>query len=178
MLSREAQDSELLSGRLDAARLTKITETLVPAETVDDWFLCGPYAMVIYLRQALLDQGIQTDQVNSELFHVGKSPSEWRTTSTDSGDGSDVTISLDRRQSTFKLKSDDVPVLEAALRVRSDAPFACRGGVCGTCRAKVVGGEVAIDSNYAPEPEETEQGYVLTCGSHPTTATVKLDLNT
>lgn len=177
VLSREAQDAELLSGRLDAARLTKITETLVPAETVDDWFLCGPYAMVIDLRQALLDQGVQPAQVHSELFHVDKSPSEPRVTPPDSGDGSEVTINLDGRRSTFKLKSDDVPVLEAALRVRSDAPFACRGGVCGTCRAKVVEGAVAMDTNYALEPEEIEKGYVLTCQSHPTTGTVKLDFD-
>ena len=177
VLSREAQDAELLSGRLDAARLTKITETLVPAETVDDWFLCGPYEMVVDLRQALLDQGVQPTQVHTELFHVDKSPREPRTTPVDTGEGADVTITLDGRRSTFKLKSDDVPVLEAALRVRSDAPFACRGGVCGTCRARVVEGAVAMDTNYALEPEEIENGYVLTCQSHPTTDTVKLDFD-
>ncbi len=175
VLSREAQDAELLSGRLDAARLTKITETLVPAETVDDWFLCGPYAMVMDLRQALLDQGVQPPQVHSELFHVDKSSTERRTTPAETGDGADVTINLDGRRSSFKLKSDDVPVLEAALRVRSDAPFACRGGVCGTCRAKLVGGTVEMDTNYALEPEEIEKGYVLTCQSHPTSNEVVLD---
>jgi ring-1,2-phenylacetyl-CoA epoxidase subunit PaaE len=177
VLSREAQDAELLSGRLDAARLTKITETLVPAETVDDWFLCGPYEMVVDLRQALLDQGVQPTQVHTELFHVDKSPRAPRTTPVTTGEGADVTITLDGRRSTFKLKSDDVPVLEAALRVRSDAPFACRGGVCGTCRAKVVEGQVAMDTNYALEPEEIDKGYVLTCQSHPTTDTVKLDFD-
>lgn len=177
VLSREAQDAELLSGRLDAARLTKITETLVPAETVDDWFLCGPYEMVVALRQALLDQGVEQPQVHTELFHVDKNPAERRTTPPDSGEGADVTINLDGRRSTFKLKRDDVPVLEAALRVRSDAPFACRGGVCGTCRAKVVQGEVTMDTNYALEPEEIVNGYVLTCQSHPTTDTLKLDFD-
>lgn len=177
VLSREAQDAELLSGRLDAARLTKITETLVPPETVDDWFLCGPYVMVVDLRQALLDQGVQPDQVHTELFHVDKSPTERRTTPTDSSAGADVTINLDGRRSTFKLAGDGVPVLEAALRVRSDAPFACRGGVCGTCRAKLVEGAVTMDTNYALEPEEIAKGYVLTCQSHPTTDTVKLDFD-
>ncbi len=175
VLSREAQDAELLSGRLDAARLTKITETLVPTETVDDWFLCGPYAMVVELREALLDQGVNARHVHSELFHVESTPPDRRVTEADEGEGADVTINLDGRRSKFKLKGSDVPILEAALRVRSDAPFACRGGVCGTCRAKLVEGAVDMDTNYALEPEEIEKGYVLTCQSHPTTETVVLD---
>jgi ring-1,2-phenylacetyl-CoA epoxidase subunit PaaE len=86
-----------------------------------------------------------------------------------------VTILLDGRGSDLELRPDDVPVLEAALRVRSDLPFACKGGVCGTCRAKVVEGSVAMDVNYALEPDEVAQGYVLTCQSHPTAARVVLD---
>jgi ring-1,2-phenylacetyl-CoA epoxidase subunit PaaE len=175
VLSREAQDAELLSGRLDAARLTKITETLVPAETVDDWFLCGPYTMVLDLRQALLEQKVPPANVHTELFHVETASPERRTTPVDTGEGADVTINLDGRRSTFKLSGDDVPILEAALRVRSDAPFACRGGVCGTCRAKLVEGRVEMDTNYALEPDEIAKGYVLTCQSHPVTDTVKLD---
>jgi ring-1,2-phenylacetyl-CoA epoxidase subunit PaaE len=175
VLSREAQDSELLSGRLDAARLTKITETLVPTETVDEWFLCGPYDMVMDLRDALVQAGVEKEHVHSELFHVDKAPPPLIHPIDDGGEGSEVTISLDGRRSTFRLKAGDVPVLEAALRVRSDAPFACRGGVCGTCRAKVVEGAVEMDTNYALEPEEIAAGYVLTCQSHPTTPTVRLD---
>ena len=177
VLSREEQESELLSGRLDAARLTKITETLVPVETVDDWFLCGPYAMVLDLREALLAQGVDKARVHAELFHVETNPPERRVTPADAGEGAAVTINLDGRRSTFRLKGGDVPVLEAALRVRSDAPFACRGGVCGTCRAKVVEGSVEMDTNYALEPDEMEAGYVLTCQSHPTSDTVVLDFD-
>ncbi len=177
VLSREAQDAELLSGRLDSARLTKITETLVPAETVDDWFLCGPYEMVVDLREALLEQDVDPAHVHTELFHVESKPPERRTTEADEGEGADVTISLDGRRSAFKLKGNDVSVLEAALRVRSDAPFACRGGVCGTCRAKLVEGTVEMDSNYALEPDELANGYVLTCQSHPTSDTVRLDFD-
>ncbi len=175
VLSREAQDTDLLSGRLDAARLTKITETLVPPETVDDWFLCGPYDMVVELREALTDQGVALHHVHSELFHVEPKPSIRRTTETDDGEGADMTITLDGRASRFRLKGNDVSVLEAALRVRADAPFACRGGVCGTCRAKLVEGTVEMDTNYALEPEELEKGYVLTCQSHPTSNEVVLD---
>jgi ring-1,2-phenylacetyl-CoA epoxidase subunit PaaE len=174
VLSREAQDAELLSGRLDKARLTKITETLVPAETVDDWFLCGPHEMVTDLRDALMEQGVDKAHVHSELFHVETAPRRRPAIRAEAGEGSDVIVTLDGRSSTFKLRSNEVSVLEATLRVRSDAPFACKGGVCGTCRAKLVDGEVEMDSNYALEPDEVARGYVLTCQSHPVTDKVEL----
>jgi ring-1,2-phenylacetyl-CoA epoxidase subunit PaaE len=175
VLSREAQDAELLSGRLDAARLTKINETLLPVETVDDWFLCGPFEMVADLREALLDQRVEPRRVHTELFHVEAKPPERQPTVADSGEGAQVEINLDGRRSTFRLKGNDVPVLEAALRVRSDAPYACKGGVCGTCRARLISGTVEMDGNYALEPEEIAKGYVLTCQSHPTSESVVLD---
>jgi len=175
VLSREAQDAELMSGRLDAARLTKINETLVPVETVDEWFLCGPFEMVTDLRVALLDQGADPHRVHTELFHVEAKPPVRQPTVADEGEGAQVEINLDGRTSTFRLKGNDVPVLEAALRVRSDAPFACKGGVCGTCRAKLVSGTVEMDTNYALEPDEIDNGYVLTCQSHPTSEAVVLD---
>lgn len=175
VLSREEQDSELLSGRLDETRITKITETLVPAESVDEWFLCGPYDLVMTMRDALVSAGVDKSHLHSELFHVETEPPVRTLTVADSGEGSEVTINLDGRRSTFRLKGDDVSVLEAALAVRADVPFACRGGVCGTCRAKVVDGAVEMDTNYALEPEEMAAGYVLTCQSHPTTESVGLD---
>ncbi len=175
VLTREAQDAELLSGRLDADRLTRINEALVPVASVDEWFLCGPFEMVHELREALERQGADRRHVHSELFHVETTPPVRRTTEADQGEGADVAIRLDGRTSRFRLKGNDVPVLEAALRVRADAPFACKGGVCGTCRAKLVSGTVAMDTNYALEPEEIEKGYVLTCQSHPTSSTVELD---
>jgi ring-1,2-phenylacetyl-CoA epoxidase subunit PaaE len=175
VLSREAQDAELLSGRLDAARLTKISETLVAAETVDEWFLCGPYDMVADLRDGLSALGVDPSHVHSELFHVESTPPPRPPSASDEGEGSDVTITLDGRSSTFRLKGADVPVLDAVLRVRSDAPFACKGGVCGTCRAKVLEGEVVMDTNYALEPSEVAAGYVLTCQSHPLTEILLVD---
>ena len=90
-------------------------------------------------------------------------------------EGASVTITLDGRTSTFALRPDGPAVLDAALQVRADAPFACKGGVCGTCRAKLLEGTVEMDTNWALEPEEVERGYVLTCQSHPTSDTVVLD---
>ena len=92
----------------------------------------------------------------------------------DDGTGATVTVVLNGRESVLTLPRTE-PVLDAAQRTRSDLPFACKGGVCGTCRAKLVEGTVQMDANYALEPEEVERGYVLTCQSHPTSARVVLD---
>lgn len=175
VLSREQQEAELLSGRLDAARLRALSETLLPIKEVDEWFLCGPQQMVTELSETLRDEGAQS--VHSELFHAEtpNAPHTRVTAREVPGDGSEVSIRLDGRTSGFTLPVDGVPVLEAALAVRSDAPYACRGGVCGTCRAKVVSGEVTMETNWALEPDEVAQGYVLTCQAHPVTPAVELD---
>ncbi|MDQ4006650.1 MAG: phenylacetate-CoA oxygenase/reductase subunit PaaK [Actinomycetota bacterium] len=177
VLSREPQDVEMFSGRLDGARLQRMLDTILPVDTVDDWFLCGPYDMVTDLRETLTAAGADGRHVHAELFHVGDTPPRPRRTTVDEelGEGAEVTIVLDGRRSQFRLGADDVAVLDAALAVRGDAPFACKGGVCGTCRAKVVEGSVEMDQNWALEPEEVERGYVLTCQSHPTSETVVLD---
>jgi ring-1,2-phenylacetyl-CoA epoxidase subunit PaaE len=133
--------------------------------------------MVSSLRKVLVAEGVSKRSVHAEVFHVeSRPPAERRTTpDAEAGPGAEVTITLDGRSSSFKLSNDGPPVLEAALAVRADAPFACKGGVCGTCRAKVLEGSVEMESNYALEPDEVEKGYVLTCQSHPTSDKVELD---
>ena len=175
VLSREQQDVELFSGRLDGDRLTRILDALLPADDVDEWFLCGPQQMVVDLRQVILDHGVVPTAIHTELFHADPVPRSPEVVASGVEGAAHVTIKLDGRSSDLELRPDDVGVLEAALRVRSDLPFACRGGVCGTCRAKLVEGTVAMDVNYALEPEEIEDGYVLTCQSHPTSPRVVLD---
>jgi ring-1,2-phenylacetyl-CoA epoxidase subunit PaaE len=175
VLSREQQDVELFSGRLDGDRLTRILKSLMPAEDVDAWFLCGPQQMVVDLRQVILDHGVEATAIHTELFHADPVPRAPEAMSSSVEGAAHVTIRLDGRTSDFELRPDGVGVLEAALQVRSDLPFACRGGVCGTCRAKLVEGTVAMDVNYALEPEEMADGYVLTCQSHPTSERVVVD---
>ena len=177
VLSREPQEVELFSGRLDTDRMSRFLDAIVPPETVDHWFLCGPFEMVSSLRKLLVAEGVSKKAVHAEVFHVETAPPVRRTTPSVDAEatGADVTITLDGRQSRFKLHTDGPPVLEAALAVRADAPFACKGGVCGTCRAKLLEGTVEMDTNWALEPEEIERGYVLTCQSHPTSETVVLD---
>lgn len=178
VLSREPQEVELFSGRLDRDRMRRIIDLLLPVHTVDEWFLCGPFEMVSDLRRLLVGEGVAKRAVHAEVFHVesGSARAPVRRTPEEARQGgAEVTISLDGRSSSFTLPEDGPPVLEAALSVRADAPFACRGGVCGTCRAKLVEGSVRMDTNWALEPDEVENGYVLTCQSHPTSATVALD---
>ncbi|MGY2704124.1 1,2-phenylacetyl-CoA epoxidase subunit PaaE [Nocardioides sp. HB32] len=177
VLSRETQDVELFSGRLDGERLSRILGALMPPAEVDQWFLCGPQVLVTELRSTLSSLGVPADHVHTELFHadpVPRAPIE----ALDVPDGAaHVTIRLDGRTSTLDLRPDGEPVLDAAIAVRSDLPFACKGGVCGTCRARLVEGTVAMDANYALEPDEIERGYVLTCQSHPTSEKVVLDFD-
>jgi ring-1,2-phenylacetyl-CoA epoxidase subunit PaaE len=175
VLSREEQDVELFSGRLDGDRLNRILAALLPPDQVDEWLLCGPQQMVVDLRDVILAHGVDPHVLHTELFHADPVPRAPEVAASSIAGAAHVTIKLDGRTSDLELRPDDVGVLEAALRVRSDLPFACRGGVCGTCRALLVEGTVAMDVNYALEPDEIEGGYVLTCQSHPTSERVVLD---
>ncbi len=175
VLSREVMDAELTSGRIDRHRLGRLLDTLLPPATVDEWFLCGPYAMVTELRGLLVERGAEPAQIHSELFHVGEVPPTPREVAEPMAEGSVVNVVLDGRRTLVTIEDPDETVLEAVLRERNDAPFACKGGVCGTCRAKLLDGSVTMERNFALEDDEVAAGYVLTCQSHPTTAEVTLD---
>jgi len=175
VLSREPGESPLLSGRVDADRLGRLLDSIVPAERIDEWFLCGTYGMVTDAREVLSGRGVPDRAVHTELFHVDEVPAApRRPTTADAGDGADVTIMLDGRSSSFRMGRDE-RVLDAALKVRGELPYACKGGVCSTCRAKVVSGEVTMARNYALEPDELAAGYVLTCQSSPVTDRLVID---
>jgi ring-1,2-phenylacetyl-CoA epoxidase subunit PaaE len=174
VLSREKQDVDLLSGRLDALRLKAILDAWIPPDQVDGWFLCGPQQMVLDLRDALIEAGVPGERVHGELFHADPPPRSAEPVVRLPG-AAHVTIRLDGRESDFRLAADGRPILQAALEVRPDLPFACQGGVCGTCRARVVEGTVRMDASWALEPDEIERGFVLTCQSHPTSERVVLD---
>ena len=168
VLSREPRDAELTSGRLDRDRLATLIGTFLDPARVDHWWLCGPHAMVEDARDLLAELGVATGKVHQELFYVDDVPPEpvRGDDAAVTGPSSQVTVVLDGRTTTMALPRD-VPVLDAAQQVRGDLPFACKGGVCGTCRARVTDGEVRMRRNYALEAEEVAAGYVLTCQSLP-----------
>lgn len=168
VLSREPQEARLLSGRIDGDRLGALVEALDLSD-VDEWFLCGPHGMVMDAK-AVLGSG----PVHTELFHVEEVPAPPPRREAFEKDGAQVTILLDGRASSFTMAPGE-RVLDAALRVRAELPYACKGGVCSTCRAKVVDGAVEMARNYALEPDELAAGYVLTCQSSPTTDRVVID---
>jgi ring-1,2-phenylacetyl-CoA epoxidase subunit PaaE len=176
VLSREARDAELTSGRLDGQRLRMLIGAFVDVDSVDHWWLCGPHGMVTDAQSLLAELGVPRERVHQELFYVDDVPPEpvRGDAATVTGPSSEVTVVLDGRATPLTLPRD-VPVLDAAQRVRGDLPFACKGGVCGTCRAKVTDGEVRMRRNYALEPEEVAAGYVLTCQSLPVSDAVTVD---
>jgi ring-1,2-phenylacetyl-CoA epoxidase subunit PaaE len=175
VLSREPQDAELLSGRIDADRLGRLLDGLLPPAGVDEWFLCGPYGMVMDAQGVLAANSVPAEKVHTELFHVEDAPVPQRELpAVGDSEGAEVTILLDGRASTFTMRRDE-RVLDAALRVRGELPYACKGGVCSTCRAKVVEGEVRMARNFALEPDELAAGYVLTCQASPVTDQVHID---
>ncbi len=176
VLSREPRASALLSGRIDGDRLRAILASgLLDGSSVDEWFLCGPYGMVVEAQSVLADLGVPQRSVHAELFHVEGEPiPPPRSAEEAPATGATVTLILDGRESTVVMSSDE-RVLDAALRVRSELPYACRGGVCSTCRARLVEGEVTMAHNYALEPDEIAAGYVLTCQSSPLTDRLVVD---
>ncbi|MER7455580.1 1,2-phenylacetyl-CoA epoxidase subunit PaaE [Micromonospora sp. NPDC126480] len=174
VLSREQGESPLLSGRIDAERLSRLLDTVVPGDAIEEWFLCGPYGMVVDARDVLTGRGVAETAVHTELFHVDAPPEPVRRPGDEPGAGAEVTIVLEGRSSTFTMGREE-RVLDAALKVRAELPYACKGGVCSTCRAKVVDGEVTMARNYALEPDELAAGYVLTCQSSPTTDRLTVD---
>jgi ring-1,2-phenylacetyl-CoA epoxidase subunit PaaE len=177
VLSRETQDAELLTGRIDRRKLDVLLGSVIAPATVDQWLLCGPHELVQLVQRALADRGVPADRVHRELFHVdGEAPRLARSRSGPADQGCQVTARLDGRASTFAMP-DEGSVLDATLAQRPDAPFACKGGVCGTCRMRVVEGTVRMGRNFALEPAEVAGGYALACQSVPTSARLVVEFD-
>jgi ring-1,2-phenylacetyl-CoA epoxidase subunit PaaE len=176
VLSREPRDVELFSGRLDADRLARLLDTVVPTSDVDHWWLCGPFGMLTDADAVLAEHGVARSKVHRELFYVDEPPPPLDRPEESAVDGpaATVTVRLDGRETVLQLPAD-TPILDAAQRVRADLPFACKGGVCGTCRAKVITGKVEMRRNYALEQHELDAGFVLTCQGLPRSEEVTVD---
>lgn len=177
VLSREPRDVELFSGRLDADRLRRILTVLVPVDGLDHVWICGPFGMVGDAREVLAGLGVPPERVHVELFHVDEPPPQvHRVEAAVEGQTSVVTISLDGRTTTASVPRTR-SVLDSAAATRHDLPFACKGGVCGTCRARVVDGGVDMRRNYALDDDEVERGFVLTCQTYPVDDAVTVDFD-
>jgi len=174
VLSREAQEVDLFSGRLDTAKLRALLPVTVDVAAVDDWWLCGPFGMVEAAIGVLTECGVPRSRVHRELFYVEDTPPPALEHAEQAGPGAEVTVILDGR-ATVVTVPPGTPILDGAQRARADLPFACKGGVCGTCRALLTDGKVTMRRNFALEDNELAAGYVLTCQSLPATDTVTVD---
>jgi len=178
VLSREPGPAALLSGRIDVDRLPRLLAAFLPSRVVTspetEWFLCGPYQMVLDARAVLAEHGVSEQRVRTELFHVPDERSGPSPAATPAGGGCELTVVLDGRASRVTMRPGE-RVLDAALRARAELPYSCRGGVCATCRARVVEGEVNMARDWALEPAERAAGYVLTCQSSPVSDHLTVD---
>jgi ring-1,2-phenylacetyl-CoA epoxidase subunit PaaE len=175
VLSREPQEVELFNGRLDPGKLRSLLPVTVAVPAVDHWWLCGPLGMVTGATGVLTGLGVPRDRIHRELFYVEDTPpAQVHHEEAPAGPGAEVTVLLDGR-STVATVPPGTPILDAAQRIRPDLPFACKGGVCGTCRALLTEGQVTMRRNYALEQDEIDAGYVLTCQALPTSDQVAVD---
>lgn len=180
ILSRERTDATINFGKINTDKLNELSK-LIDYNSMDESFICGPEAMIFCVKDFLEAKGVDKKKIHFELFTTpGQKKSVVRSQEpeSESGPKSTITVKLDGRSFDFDLSlTSDVSILDAALQEGADLPFACKGGVCCTCKAKLLDGEVSMDVHWGLEDEEVEQGYILTCQSHPKTEKVVVDFD-
>lgn len=170
ILSREKADAELLHGRIDAAKCNHFLDKIIDPNSIDEAFLCGPEEMIMSCKEELVKAGVSEKQVHYELFFsstAAQKQQEREALNTDNDTMSNVTVKLDGVATQMRLGYNGESILDAALDSGADLPFACKGGVCATCRCKLEEGEVTMDVNYALEKDELANGFILACQAHP-----------
>jgi ring-1,2-phenylacetyl-CoA epoxidase subunit PaaE len=176
ILSREKTDIDFNNGRIDVDKCHQLSR-LIDFKSVDDFFICGPEQMIFTVKDFLKGWGIESKQIHFELFTTPtrKHTQIYTAVKETAHEGSVITVKLDGRSFDFNLDYNGNTILEAALAEGADAPFACKGGVCCTCKAKLVEGEVEMESNYGLDKSEVKAGFILTCQSHPRSKKVVVD---
>jgi ring-1,2-phenylacetyl-CoA epoxidase subunit PaaE len=172
LFSRENIGNVIQKGRIDEQKSLALYQSFLQNEQIDDVFICGPEQMILDVKAAMTTKGITSNKIHFELFHSGAAKTAKPII--DLGDqlATNVTVVMDDDSVSFPLDSNGMTILDAAYKAGSDVPYACKGGVCCTCKARVLKGTVRMDLNYALTPEEVEAGYILTCQAHPTSEEV------
>lgn len=184
-LDDEPNEIELFSGRLDREKLEKFAHTFIQLDSVDEAFICGPEPMMRMVSEFLKEKNIAEEKIHFELFISPGQPTskpdeaqvKVQEEAIDPGKTCEVTVVYDGLETHFTMQRDGTTILDAAEKSGLDLPHSCKGGMCCTCRAHLDEGEVTMRVNYALEPGEVEQGFVLTCQSLPTTDHVKVDFD-
>jgi ring-1,2-phenylacetyl-CoA epoxidase subunit PaaE len=172
VLSRESNNIPILEGRIDRQKVERMLATVIDAETVAGWYLCGPRGMVEDAQQVLMDHGVPERDIHDELFYAGEVTASM--VAQDDVVGSTVKFTLGGRTSTATVATDGKPILDHVLAIRPDGPFSCRSGACASCRAQVTKGEVVMERNWSLSSEEVASGQILTCQAHPVSELVEL----
>lgn len=178
-LTKEFRNVPLLKGRLDREKLDVIFKSICQTENIDDYFVCGPEAMIFLVRDFLLEKNVDKKTIHFELFNTtGTAPAAKKKVAQQfKGKVADITILEGGKSMNFKMEQGSDNILDAAMNNSADLPYACKGGVCCTCRAKLVEGDVNVLVNYGLEEEEIEQGYILTCQAVPISNKVIVDFD-
>lgn len=178
VLSREHTDVPVQSGRIDVDKCEQLSRLLFDVKDIAGFFICGPEEMIFSVKDWLLSQGVGKDKIHFELFNVpGEKAGAKQVAHESSERKSTVRLKLDGVWVSYELAFDGSSVLDGALQQGADLPYACKGGVCATCRAKLIQGKVEMDTNYALEQDELDAGYILTCQSHPRSDEVVIDFD-
>lgn len=180
VLSREKSEAEINTGRIDVDKLELFANKIIDLNTTNEFFLCGPEEMIFCIKGYLTGKGVPDEKIHFELFTVpGQKKAGVAQTiiQTDEGPKSKVSVKLDGIMFDFDLGFESQSILDAALKQGADLPYACKGGVCTTCKAKLLEGQVKMDVNWGLEPDEVAAGYILTCQSHPLTEKVVVDFD-
>lgn len=176
IFSRELSDSEIFNGRIDAEKLQQLFSTQLVSADVDHCFACGPEEMLQAIETVLPTLGVDASKIHTERFNTA-SPARPTAEQIEKRSESVVNIILDGRELVVEITKQDDSILDAALRAGADLPYACKGGVCATCKCKVLEGTVEMALNYSLEPEQLANGYVLSCQSLPTSNKVRISFD-
>lgn len=169
VLSRESLGSDILKGRIDRAKANDLYNAFLKNLEIDAVYVCGPEPMIIGVKESMIENGVDQNKVHFELFTSPTDPNEKVEMPTNSPRiDSNVTIIIDGDEYDIALSSNGEKILDAAQEAGADVPFACKGGVCCTCKAKILEGSASMEVNYALEADEVDAGYILTCQAHPT----------
>lgn len=176
IFSRELNDSDIFNGRIDADKLQQLFQANLISAEADHCFACGPEEMMTAVETVLPTWGIQRSKIHTERFNTGTAPKA-TAQQMESRSEERVNIILDGRELIVEVSKQDDSILDAALRAGADLPYACKGGVCATCKCKVLEGQVEMAVNYSLEEDEIQKGCVLSCQARPTTANVRLSFD-
>lgn len=182
IFTREKTEFNLFNGRIDGDKCLGFSETLVDFKNADDIYICGPGEMVNSITESLAQIDIEKSKIHFELFSApgalsGLAQPKAIIQKEFDGENSDVTVVLDGIHTSFALATEGDNILDAALKNGADVPYACKGAVCATCKARVQEGKVAMDLNYSLSEEEVNSGYILTCQAHPVTERVVVNFD-